>query len=129
MRPPTSSPEGPARLGQAGRLPPGQPPSPQPVRPGLLCSHPVALTHDGQGSGLAQLVPHGVNDLEIAPIQVAAVDGVVSGADPVEFAFREVNSQAWKRGVSLLEDLAPELGSQSLTPLGCSPPGLDTLYV
>ena len=59
---------------------------------------PAALTHDGQGSGLAQLAPHGIDDLQPTPIQVAAVDGMVPGADPVEFAFREVNSQAWKRG-------------------------------
>jgi len=28
-----------------------------------LAPRPVALTHDGQGSGLAQLVPHGIDDL------------------------------------------------------------------
>lgn len=86
----------------------------------LACSAPApapasSLTHDGQRCGLAQLVPHGVDDLEVTAVQVAAVDGVVPGADPVEFAFREVNSQAWKRGVAPSESLTPGLGSQGLT--------------
>lgn len=91
---PPGSPKGPGRL---SRLSPGQLLPSQPTQPGLACSHPMALTHDGQRCGLAQLVPHGVDDLEPTPVQIAAVDGVVPGADPVEFAFREVNSQAWKR--------------------------------
>lgn len=89
----------------------------------------MALTHDGQGSGFAQLVPHGTDDLKLGPVQVAAVDGVVPGADPVEFAFRKVDSQAWKTVVSLPESLAPGLGSQSLTQLGYPPPGMGTEYV
>lgn len=91
--------------------PPGEaPPQARPVSlapPALLrplAPRPVALTHDGQGGGLAQLVPHGIDDLQPAPVQVAAVDGVVLGADPVEFALREVDRQAWKkRGVTARE--------------------------
>lgn len=86
-------------------------PHPQPGWAQPLCScpcpQPAALTHDGQGRGLSQLAPHGVDDLQSAPIQVAAADGVVARADPVEFAFREVDSQAWKRWVSLPGSVAP----------------------
>lgn len=57
---------------------------------------PPALTHDGQGGGLAQLTLHGLDHLQVAAVQVAPVDGAVARADPVQFALRVVNGQAWK---------------------------------
>lgn len=75
---------------------------PRPIQLYLACSDSIppptrALTHDGQGSGLAQLAPHGVDDLQFTAIQIATVDRVVPRTDPVEFALREVDGQAWKK--------------------------------
>lgn len=94
---------------RGGPHPQASPVQPSPARPlrGRPCRNPAALTHDGQGGGLAQLAPHGVDDLQPTPVQVAAADGVVARADPVELAFREVDGQAWKRWVSLPGSLAP----------------------
>lgn len=58
------------------------------------CSPLAALTHDGQGSGLAQLAPRGLDHLQVAAIQVTPVDGAIARADPVQFALWVVNGQA-----------------------------------
>lgn len=73
-------------------------PPPPTIQRCLACSDSIppptrALTHDGQGSGLAQLAPHGVNDLQFTPIQITPVDRAVPRADPVEFTLWEVNGQ------------------------------------
>lgn len=52
-------------------------------------------THDSQSSSLAQLAFDTLKHLQPRAIQLAAVDGAVSRADPVKLLGVKVNGETW----------------------------------